>query len=213
MAVEQHRIYKLSDERGQVYYGSSRQPDLRARLNQHRYQARREQSRSHLLFLPTCDGVESNVKIEELECLPPGTCVAGVRARERWYIENHPCVNKSLPGRSAQESARAYRMKNRTKCREACKRWREKNPTYKQEWRAKHPNYWRDYYRAKKAKLAELAELDFELKQELSSSECMALDASEASDASSSDDGIELIYDANAWFNELCDKGFKVSLK
>jgi hypothetical protein len=209
MATDQHKIYKLYDQRGQVYFGSTRQRDLRLRLNQHRCGAKRETSTSYLLFLPTCDGDESIVTIEELERLPPGTCEAGVRERERWYVEGHECVNKNIPGRSAEESAKAYRAKNRPKCRDACRRWREKHPSYPKEWREKHPTYHKDHYQLKKAQRA------FVLKQELSKSECEALDAEEASDATStSEDGdMELVYDANAWFDDICDKGFTVSFE
>lgn len=211
MATEQHKIYKLYDHRGQVYYGATRQRSLQSRLSQHRCDAKREKSTSHMLFQPTCDGDESTVRIEEVERLPVGTCEAGVRARERYWVENHPCVNKQIPGRSQRESSQAYRANNRDKCREANRRWRKQNPTYSRDWRAKHPSYDKDRYDLKKAQLAQLA---FELKQELSKSECDALDASEASEASSSDDGdMELVYDANAWFNELCDKGMTITFK
>ena len=205
MASTQHKIYKLSDERGQVYYGSTRQRNLRHRLSQHRCDAKREKSSSHLLFLPTCDGNESIVTIEEMERLPPGMCEAGVRARERFYVEGHECVNKNVPGRSSNESAQAYRKKNPHKCRDACRRWREKHPAYPKEWRAKHPTYDKERYRLKKARL----------KKELSVSECAALDAAEDSDGttSASEDGnMELVYDSNAWFNEL-SKGMTISFK
>ena len=78
-----HRIYKLSDERGQIYYGCTRQPDLRNRLRQHRYEAKKEKSMSHLLFHPTETGGESLVQIDEVERLPVGACQAQARARER----------------------------------------------------------------------------------------------------------------------------------
>ena len=84
--------------------------------------------------------------------------------------------------------------------------WREKHPTYPKEWRAKHPSYDKDRYVARKA----------QLKKELSVSECAALDAAEDSDGttSASEDGyMELVYDSNAWFNEICDKGFTVSFE
>ena len=54
------------------------------------------------------------------------------------------------------------------------------------------------------------------MKKELSVSECAALDAEEDSDGTTSaseDGGVELVYDSNAWFNEICDKGFTVSFE
>ena len=187
MADYVHRIYKLSDERGMVYYGCTRQPDLRNHLNQHRYQAKQEMSTSHLLFQPTEDGQPSLVCIDEVERLPAGTSQADARARERWWIENHECVNKNMPGRGQVESYRNYQRTHRSKCREACRRWREKNPNYSKEWALKHPNYYKDYYRAKKEKMQ--ADMESDSKE------------------------LKLIYDASSWYNNLCDKGAFISLK
>ena len=35
--------------------------------------------------------------------------------RERWWIENHPCVNKHIPARTQKERSRAYYLANREK--------------------------------------------------------------------------------------------------
>jgi hypothetical protein len=43
-----------------------------------------------------------------------------LKARERYYIENHVCVNKNVPGRTKEESQ---------------KEWYQANPTYHNEYR------------------------------------------------------------------------------
>ena len=35
--------------------------------------------------------------------------------RERWWIENHPCVNRNIPNRTSKERLRAYYLANREK--------------------------------------------------------------------------------------------------
>ena len=126
------QIYRLSDDRGQCYYGSTTQKDLNKRLQQHRSNAKNRSCSSWILFEPKPLLQPSVVKIEAVENIP--TLDAHMKARERWWIQNHACVNKNIPGRSKKESQEAYLKKHPDKRKETQRRWRQKNPTYQEDY-------------------------------------------------------------------------------
>jgi hypothetical protein len=50
------------------------------------------------------------------------------KAREAFYILNHPCVNKVVPNRSDKESYKAYYEKNKEYILESKREYRESHP-------------------------------------------------------------------------------------
>ena len=92
------KIYKIyNDENDLVYYGSSVQP-LYKRLYAHKQDAKQKyQCKSHNLDvdIEKC----KIVLVENYSC----NSKEELHARERFYIENNKCVNKSIPCRTKKE--------------------------------------------------------------------------------------------------------------
>ncbi len=120
------KIYKIyNDDNDLVYYGSTVQP-LYKRLYQHKYNAKQKyQCKSHNL------GVDIDkckiVLVENYSC----NSKEELHRRERFYIENNKCVNKSIPCRTRKE----YREDNKEKFNLYKKNWSDKNKDYYIKWR------------------------------------------------------------------------------
>jgi predicted GIY-YIG superfamily endonuclease len=87
-----------------VYYGSTTRP-LQTRLRDHRNQQNTTITSKQITSCPTAY-IELCEEVSEEEML----------VRERWWIENNPCVNKHLPFITREERAeqlRDYHIANR----------------------------------------------------------------------------------------------------
>jgi hypothetical protein len=95
---ENSKIYKLTNDTGMCYYGSTIN-DIQKRYSKHfcAFKTGHSQYTSKLLF-------ENNkvVKCHLVEAYPCNTREE-LEARERFYIENNPCVNIVVPGRTQKE--------------------------------------------------------------------------------------------------------------
>jgi hypothetical protein len=92
------KIYKLvNDELDLVYYGSTCQK-LCKRLAGHKRDTKRDNINVSSSKLYT-SGTPYIVLVENYPC----NNVEELRAREKHYIKNNPCVNKALPGRKIKE--------------------------------------------------------------------------------------------------------------
>ena len=95
---KQSKIYKLVDNtNGNVYYGSTTQTYLSKRLSQHRTAFNGGNHSSSHEILKNND--YDIVLVELYPCNSKDELIM----RERYYIENNKCVNKSIPGRTKLE--------------------------------------------------------------------------------------------------------------
>ena len=115
-----------------VYYGSTKTP-INHRFNRHKYLARQYEKEAtttkgsayEVIRCPTAY-IELVEEVNEENML----------IRERWWIENNPCVNFAIPTHTRKE----YRddPENRQKAKEYNKVWVEQNKeelkAYKREW-------------------------------------------------------------------------------
>tara|TARA_R110002012_G_scaffold15393_2_gene61466 strand:- start:87 stop:686 length:600 start_codon:yes stop_codon:yes gene_type:complete len=139
------KIYKLINDSmpGLVYYGSTCNT-FSKRLGQHK--DKQNTCSSKCLFE---DGTVQIILVEKYPC----TDKMELNARERYYIENNDCVNKSIPGRTRKEYykdnqekivlySREYKEKNREevnrKAREFKEKHRDEIRRKDQEYRAKN---------------------------------------------------------------------------
>lgn len=89
------KIYKLiCDDPELVYYGSTTQKYLSSRLCEHKKKNNNCTSKK----LIEAGGVKIYL-VENYPCESKND----LNARERFYIENNNCINKSLPGRTQKE--------------------------------------------------------------------------------------------------------------
>ena len=148
-------MYKIVGS-GMTYYGHTT-TTLEKRKSNHRSKAK-----SVTLKKKTCKsklivdaGDWEMIEIEKYPCAN----VKEARARERYWIENHECVNKNIPGRTYKEWTddnksrmtdyyKAYYETNRTKIAECHKAYYETN-------RTKIAEHQKAYYEANKAEIAE----------------------------------------------------------
>jgi len=92
-------VYRLFNEDGLTYYGATTN-ELRLRLNKHRsdYNINNNTNvgcTSKLLFVD-----DKKVNIEEVERVDD---LAQLNYRERYYIQNNDCVNRTIPTRTQKE--------------------------------------------------------------------------------------------------------------
>ena len=90
-------IYKIYDNtNGDTYYGSTCN-ELRYRMQGHKKDAKRNHRCKSIKIILNDDYTYSVV--EKFPC----ETKQELHVRERWYIENNPCINKVIPGRTSQE--------------------------------------------------------------------------------------------------------------
>ena len=116
------KIYKLvCDETNDVYYGSTCGP-LAKRIYGHKNDLKNYNNgnRRYVSSFPI-------VKYESVQIILvetyPCTNKDELNSRERFYIENNPCINKRVPNRTLKE----YRRDNKEKIEEQGKIYRENN--------------------------------------------------------------------------------------
>lgn len=103
------KVYKLTCN-GLTYYGSTCQP-LAKRYREHKSKAKKysyNPSRYSSIILFQQDGHKPTIEL--VEHVPCNT-LSDLLARERYYIENYPCVNKRIPLRTVGEWYTANRDK------------------------------------------------------------------------------------------------------
>ena len=99
-------IYRIANHTSDdVYYGSTIQKYLCKRLAQHR--GHRSSRSRDIVACPTA-------YIELVE----EVSVEDQKVRERWWIENHPCVNRNIPRQDTREWIDAYKPTKAAKQRE-----------------------------------------------------------------------------------------------
>jgi len=125
------KIYKIVDNtNGDCYIGSTTQK-LNYRLSNHK-------TRCNNVYKCTSYKIINNgdYKIELIEDI--GIVSKGDRLqKERYYIENNKCINKVIPGRTRQETCKAYNEKNKEKLKDYHKAYREKSKKYYEKHKEK----------------------------------------------------------------------------
>lgn len=138
---EQGKIYRLvNNTTDNCYYGSTC-IELRKRKYQHKskYLTYLKDQKKFLTSFKIFEPDIYNVDIILVEQYPCSN-KQELHARERWYIENHDCVNKVIPTRTLKE----YYMDNRDKINERQKEYYKENK-----------DKIRDYYKENKDKISE----------------------------------------------------------
>ena len=101
------KIYRVvNDINNMTYYGSTCSP-LSTRMSKHRWSYNNNENKTYLQF-----GQISDCKIFLIENFPCNS-KEELRQRERFYIENNPCINKQTPGLTRLESKKKHYINNR----------------------------------------------------------------------------------------------------
>jgi len=122
------KVYKLvSDKSNLVYYGSTI-CKLSIRLAKHRYEYKAcVNGKRH--YVSSFEIIKLDdakiILVEDFPCERKEQLLA----RERFYIENNDCVNKTIPGRTKEE----YRATHKDEAKEYSKEWRDTNKDKKKE--------------------------------------------------------------------------------
>lgn len=104
------KIYKLvCNKTGKVYYGSTCEKRLSIRKAKHKNNYKNYLA-GKTNFTTSFNIIENNDYDIVLVELYPCQIKDELLARERFFIENNECVNKSIPGRSQKESKKNYRL-------------------------------------------------------------------------------------------------------
>ena len=103
-SIEYAKIYKIvCNTTGKVYYGSTCEQRLERRLQRHetRFIAFFEQKDDRYMssFEVICEGDYKIELVENVKCNDREE----LEKRERWYIQNNECVNKTVPTRTTKE--------------------------------------------------------------------------------------------------------------
>jgi hypothetical protein len=126
-------IYKLVDNTNDnVYYGSTTlRLNIRLNIHNNRYKLYLEGKRSYMTSFEIIKN--NNYNMIYLEVVPFKDIYL-LHERERWYIENMPCVNKYIPNRSNKE----WIEDNKEHFKNINHKWQEENKEHfkniKHEW-------------------------------------------------------------------------------
>ena len=126
------KIYKLTDNLNNVYIGSTTK-ELKERFLKHKRGGGYESSKDMNL---------NRLKITLIEYYPCNN-KNELHKRERFYIENTKCINKTIPTQTMKE----WRKKNETKINEQVKDYYNKNISTIKE-------YQKEYHQENKKKIA-----------------------------------------------------------
>ena len=134
------KIYRITDVGYEKCYYGSTVESLSRRMSHHRgcYECYKGGNGKYISVYAIFDeyGID-NCRIELVEEFPCDS-KEKLRRREGFFIQNNPCVNKYIPGRSVQEYINdnketiaeqklLYYRKNKTRILESNKSYREKN--------------------------------------------------------------------------------------
>ena len=144
---QRSKIYKITDlAYTECYYGSTCQP-LSKRMGGHRrHYNLYKQDKDHFMssyILFDKYGLE-NCKIELVEDYECKT-KEELHQREGYWIKNHPCVNKTIAGRTNKE----YKKDNKDKIREQRKEYHQANKEYYKEYHQDHKEKIHEYKKEK----------------------------------------------------------------
>jgi hypothetical protein len=132
------KIYKIvCNTTGKVYYGSTCEPTLARRLAKHvgnfnGWSNGKDHFVSSFIILEN-----NNYQIILVEKYPCDDKMELLK-RERYFIENNECVNKSIPSRSAKESVQEYYKENKDNILIQKKKYYEENKNDKKEYSKNH---------------------------------------------------------------------------
>ena len=126
------KIYRLTNDEGMNYYGSSCQP-LSVRMGSHLrdFNCWKYGKGPYVSSFKIIE--RGNYEIVLCENFPCND-VYELKARERWYIENNECVNKVIPNRTPKE----YRQANLIQILEYHKEYQKVNSVQIKEQRKKY---------------------------------------------------------------------------
>ncbi len=104
------KIYKITN--GELDYYGSTTKKLNERLSGHKYNIKNSPNISVNKVMS--NGNYTIELIEELEC----ENINELRQREKYYIENFDCVNKTIPAQTRKEVNKRYRNNNKDKIKD-----------------------------------------------------------------------------------------------
>ena len=112
-----YKIYKIVDNtNNNTYYGQTKLT-LKQRMNTHRSDFKKGTCSSRLILVNDnyyTEIIEDNLNEEE------------ANIRERYYLQNYPCVNKMKYDFNAKEYSHKYYKENKDKCKEYYKENKDK---------------------------------------------------------------------------------------
>lgn len=104
------KIYKIvNDDLNLTYYGSTQKKYLSQRMSQHKYESKKNPTKSSAQIILT-----NNYKVVLIEELEVET-IKELHEREKYYITNFDCVNKTIPNSTRKETQKRYRLNNQDK--------------------------------------------------------------------------------------------------
>ena len=127
------KVYKLvSNSSELVYYGSTFNK-LTKRLTGHKSDYKGYSNGKGQRYKTSYELIKLEdaqiILVEDFPCERKEQLIA----RERFYIENNPCVNKNIPSRTRKEYSKIYRENNIEKEKERHKKYRENNKEKERE--------------------------------------------------------------------------------
>jgi len=151
------KIYKIvCKETGKVYIGSTKK-SLNRRLQEHKQDYKRycEEKKNYITSFEIFK--KNNYEIVLIEEYPCDSRQQ-LETRERYYIENCECINKTIPTRTKQE----YCDENKAKIQEYKKEYniqyrkenKEKIQEYKKQYREENKQKIQEYYEENKEKMS-----------------------------------------------------------
>eukprot|EP00732_Lithocolla_globosa_P002387 Lithocolla_globosa_v1_NODE_1547_length_2493_cov_371.285773.p2 type:complete len:165 gc:universal NODE_1547_length_2493_cov_371.285773:2001-1507(-) len=148
------KIYKLvSNETADVYYGSTCM-SLAKRLSCHKSAWKSNQDGKGVQYSSFKLFDLGKVQIIPVESFPCENKME-LEKRERYYIENFTCVNKSIPTRTMREYRQKYYEENKNEICEQMKKYREENKNIIHEKKKKYREENKNIIREKKKKYHE----------------------------------------------------------
>ena len=145
MIYEIGHIYMIWDieDHNLVYYGSTN--NFKFRMNNHKHSNRCaskqiiDRNNYEYVILETHENIDSYDLVE----------------REKWYIQNKPCVNKKVPHKTKKEIDRKYYQNNKEKIAEYYQKNKEKIAETNAKYRQNNKEKIVEYYQNNKEKIAE----------------------------------------------------------
>ena len=167
------KIYKVTDNEGNLCYYGSTESTLKLRMGRHRrsYTSYLKGNSNYITVFSIFDkyGVD-NCKIELVKLFPCASTNI-LRAEEGIYIKDNECVNKIIIGRTKREYCidnkdritekhNEWLQNNKERVQEKHNEWKELNKEHLKEYeKVRHkkrmtdnPQYYKDYYEKNKEK-------------------------------------------------------------
>ena len=139
MVLKGAKIYRLINNKGDVYYGSTCST-LKIRLDRHKKAYYYWFYHNYQFCYSFVVMHNQKFKIQLVERCYEVKDKQQLKERERFYIENYPCCNHNVPARTIRESYTAYNQKPDRK---------EHLKSYYQQNREKIKEYQKAYYQSK----------------------------------------------------------------